>query len=259
MSGWLRVIGLGPGDPGGNDPGWITHEVEMILAEATDCVGYETYLARLPQKPGRILHPSDNRVELQRAAFALDLCASGRKVAVVSGGDPGIFAMAAALMEALDRGPAEWKTLDIAVAPGISAFQAASARLGAFMGGDFAVISLSDNLKPKDMIINRLKAVLEADFVVALYNAASRARPDFLRDCLDLARRIKAGTTPVVFARAVGGAGECITVTTVADADAAKADMRTLVLIGSSETRHIARHDARPLLYTARSVGVLPR
>jgi precorrin-3B C17-methyltransferase len=258
-TGWLRVVGLGPGDPGGNDPGWITQEAAAILAEASDFVGYDTYIARLTLREGQTAHASDNRVEVERAGFALDLALGGRKVAVISGGDPGIFAMAAAVMEAIEFGDPRWRDLDVAVAPGVSAFQAASARLGAVMGGDFAVISLSDNLKPRSVIAERLKAVLEADFVTALYNPASKARPEYLMEISALIKSVKPALTPVIFARAVGGAGERITVATVGSADFSAADMRTLVLIGSSETRLVPRPSAAPFVYTARSVGVLPR
>ncbi len=258
-TGWLRVIGLGPGDPGGDDPGWITRETEAILAEATDFVGYETYIARLNLQPGQMAHASDNRFEVDRARLALGMAVNGRKVAVVSGGDPGVFAMASAVMEAIDRGAPEWRELDVAVSPGISAFQAASARLGAMMGGDFAVISLSDNLKPRAVIEKRLRAVLEADMGVALYNPSSAARPDYFVKIMQLVRDVKAPDTPIVLARAVGGAGESIVIATLGEADVSRVDMRTLVLIGSSETRMIQRAGKMPLVYTARSVGSVPR
>jgi precorrin-3B C17-methyltransferase len=257
--GWLRVVGLGPGDPGGTDPGWITQDAAQVLYQASDCVGYQTYLDRLMPKQGQTLHASENRVELERARFALELAESGKKVAVISGGDPGIFAMAAAVMEAIEFGKPEWRSLDVAVCPGISAFQAVSARLGAMMGGDFAVISLSDNLKPRDVIARRLKVVVEAGLVAALYNPASKARPDFLLSLASMLSACLPAQTPVVFARAIGGAGEKITITTLEAADFSLVDMRTLVLIGSAETRIIERAGSPPFVYTARSVGVLPR
>jgi precorrin-3B C17-methyltransferase len=255
--GWLRVVGLGPGDPGGNDPGWLTGETAAILAEATDLIGYDTYLARLPERDGQIKHATPNRVEVQRAQHALMLTASGRKVAVVSGGDPGIFAMASAVMEAIDAGDPAWRLLDVAVAPGISAFQAVAARCGALVGGDFAVISLSDNLKPRQTILKRLRAVLATDMVVALYNPASAARPDWIHEVIEAVRSAKLPETLIVKARAIGGAGERLEIVTLAKLQAEGIDMRTLLVVGSSETRRIERPGHSPLIYTARSVGRL--
>jgi precorrin-3B C17-methyltransferase len=255
--GWLRVVGLGPGDPGGSDPGWLTAETAAILAQATDLVGYETYLARLPGAEGVTKHATPNRVEVQRAAFALSLAAEGKRVAIVSGGDPGIFAMASAVMEAIDTGEPDWRMLDVAVAPGISAFQAVAARCGALVGGDFAVISLSDNLKPRSVILDRLQAVLQADMVVALYNPASTARPDWIGEVIETIRAAKPPETIVVRARAIGGAGEELETLTAAYLTADRIDMRTLLVIGSSETRKIDRAGQSPLIYTARSVGRL--
>ena len=162
-AGWLRVIGTGPGPDR-----WMTPETAAILAEATDLVGYLPYVARCPERPGQIRHASDNRVELDRARHALEMTAAGRRVAVVSGGDPGVFAMAAAVMEAIDLGPAAWRALDVTVLPGVSAMQAAAARLGAPLGADFCAISLSDNLKPWEVVARRLEAAATVDFVIAL-------------------------------------------------------------------------------------------
>lgn len=249
MSGWLRILGLGPGNPA-----WITPETTALLAEATDVIGYAPYLARLRLRPGQIAHGSDNRVEVDRARLALAMAAAGQRVAVVSGGDPGIFAMAAAVFEALEAGPLAWRAIDIAVHPGVSAMQAAAARLGAPLGHDFCVISLSDNLKPWAIIEKRLDAVTAGDFVLALYNPASKARPDRLHQAFARLRTLKAGETPVAFARAIGRADESLFITSLAEADAARADMATLVLIGSSETRWIARPDGG-WLYTPRTYG----
>jgi precorrin-3B C17-methyltransferase len=248
--GSLAVIGLGPGPAE-----WLTPEASALLAEATDIVGYEPYVARVPERAGLIRHASDNRVELDRARLALELAASGRRVAVVSGGDPGIFAMAAAIFEAIEAGDPIWRALAVRVAPGVSAMQAAAARLGAPLGHDFCVMSLSDNLKPWAIVERRLRAVAEGDFVVAFYNPASKARPGRLNEAFALLRGLKAPETPVAFARAIGRPGETLTLTTLGQADAALADMSTLVLVGSSETRLIARADGSNWLLTPRSYG----
>jgi precorrin-3B C17-methyltransferase len=231
----------------------MTLEALAALAQATDLVGYEPYLERVPVRAEQRRHAGDNRAELTRARLALTLAEEGRRVAVVSGGDPGIFAMAAAVFEAVGTGAAAWRALDISVIPGISAMQAAAARLGAPLGHDFCAISLSDNLKPWEMIARRLRAAAAGDFVIALYNPASRARPDRIHQTFDLLRGRLPPATPVAFARAVARPEEQIVVTTLRDADPSIADMSTLVLIGSSQTRFIERPDAPPWLLTPRS------
>ena len=249
-AGRLWVIGTGPGPDH-----WMTPETSAILAEATDLVGYVPYVARCPERPGQIRHASDNRVELDRARHALEMAAAGAKVAVVSGGDPGVFAMAAAVMEAIDHGPAAWRVLDVTVHPGVSAMQAAAARLGAPLGADFCVISLSDNLKPWDVVARRLTAAAEVDFVIALYNPASRARPRQIFDAFEILRGVKDPATVVIFARAVGRPDERIHVTTLADADPGEVDMATCVIIGNSATKTIARGEGRePWVYSPRTV-----
>ena len=240
-------MGLGPGPAA-----WMTPEASEAIAQATDIVGYAPYVARLALKAGQQAHISDNREELARARFALSLAAEGRKVAVVSGGDPGVFAMAAAMFEAAEERP-EWRALDISVAPGISAMQAAAARLGAPLGHDFCAISLSDNLKPWAMVERRLRAAAEGDFVIALYNPASKARPTRIADAFALLRSLKGADTPVAFARAVGRPDERLTLTTLGEADTHLVDMATLVVIGSSETRYVARDGALPWMLTPRS------
>lgn len=247
VTGQLRVIGLGPGPRA-----WMVPEAEAAIEAATDLIGYAPYLARLTPRADQVVHASDNRVEIDRATRALQLAAAGRRVAVVSGGDPGIFAMAAAVFEAMEGGPADWRGLDIAVVPGVSAMQAAAARLGAPLGHDFCAISLSDNLKPWPLVARRLRAAAEGDFVIALYNPASAARPEQIFTAFDLLRGLKAGTTPVAFARAVGRPDERLVVTDLARADPGLADMATLVLIGSSATRFLPRPAGRPFLYTPR-------
>lgn len=250
MSGRVTVIGLGPGDPR-----LLTAAASEALAEAEDLIGYIPYVARVPERPGLVRHASDNRVEVDRARQALELAASGRRVAVVSGGDPGVFAMAAAVFEAVEAGDPAWRDLDIRVEPGITAMLAAAARLGAPLGGDFCAMSLSDNLKPWPVITARLEAVLRADFVVALYNPISSARPWQLGAALGLAAEIRAADTPVMLARAVSRPDEAIRVLTLAEAREAPADMATIVIIGASATRLIVRDDGqRPFVYTPRSV-----
>lgn len=250
MSGSLTVVGLGPGDPS-----LLTESARRALDAAEDLIGYIPYVARVPERPGLVRHASDNRVEVDRARHALELAASGRRVAVVSGGDPGVFAMAAAVFEALEQGEPAWRDLAITVEPGITAMLAAAARLGAPLGGDFCALSLSDNLKPWDVITARLEAVLRADLVVALYNPISRARPWQLGAALGIAAEIRAADTPVVFARAVSRPDEALRVMTLAEARDAPADMATLVIIGASATRLIPRAEGLPFVYTPRSVA----
>nr|WP_294523744.1 precorrin-3B C(17)-methyltransferase [uncultured Rhodopila sp.] len=249
-SGTLAIIGLGPGPAK-----WIAPEAAAALEAASDLIGYQPYLDRIPSHPGQRRHGSDNRVEVARARDALALAAGGCHVAVVSGGDPGIFAMAAAVFEAVEAGDPAWRALDITVIPGISAMQAAAARLGAPLGHDFCAISLSDNLKPWTVVERRLRAAAQGDFVIALYNPASRARPEQIHLAFSLLRDCKALSTPVAFARAVGREDERIVLTTLRTAEPSTADMSTLVLIGSSETRFVERRGRTPWLLTPRSYG----
>lgn len=255
MSGSLAIVGLGPGEAH-----WLTPAAQAAIEAATDLVGYGPYLARIPLREGQTRHGSDNRVEIVRAGHALELAASGKTVAVISGGDPGVFAMAAAVFEALDGGDPAWLALPIAVEPGITAMLAAAARAGAPLGGDFCAISLSDNLKPWEVITARLEAVLSADLVICLYNPISKARPWQLGAALTLAARHRAADTPVIFARAVGRPDEALRVLTLTEAVAAadSADMATLVMIGASSTRLIARAGGAPYVYTPRSVTSSP-
>lgn len=255
MSGSLAIVGLGPGPER-----WLTSAAQAALDAATDLVGYGPYLDRIPARDGQTKHASDNRVELVRAAHALELAASGQRVAVVSGGDPGVFAMAAAVFEALEAGDPAWRTLSITVEPGITAMLAAAAKAGAPLGGDFCAISLSDNLKPWEVVTARLAAVLAADLVICLYNPISKARPWQLGAALELAARHRSGDTPVIFARAIGRPDETLRVLTLTEAivAAGSADMATLVMIGASATRTIAREGTSPYVYTPRSVTKSP-
>lgn len=248
MTGTLTVVGLGPGRPE-----LITPSAAEAIARATDLVGYGPYLDRIAARPdGQRRHASDNRVELDRARHALALAADGRHVAVVSGGDPGVFAMAAAVFEAVEMGPAEWRQLDIVVEPGVTAMLAAAAEVGAPLGGDFCAISLSDNLKSWSTITQRLQAAASGDFVIALYNPLSKARPHRLGEAFDILRRTKPASTVAMMVRAAGTGEVGRIVTTLGAVDPAQADMRTLVLIGSSATRLIMRDDKAPWVYTPR-------
>jgi precorrin-3B C17-methyltransferase len=241
MSGTLFVIGLGPGDLA-----LLTAEAQAALDRCTDLFGYLPYVERLPDRPRQRRHASDNREELQRAKAALALAAEGRVVGVVSGGDPGVFAMASAVFEAIEGGPSGWRALEVKVIPGISAMLAAAARIGAPLGHDFAVVSLSDNLKPWELVVRRLGAAASAGFALALYNPVSRARPWQLGAALDHLRGLLPPDTPVAFATAVSRADERLEIVTLATAEPARADMRTLVLVGTAETRRIPRGDGRP-------------
>ncbi|TAJ86215.1 precorrin-3B C(17)-methyltransferase [Reyranella sp.] len=244
MTGSLVVVGTGPGKAD-----LMTPATRAALNRATDLVGYGPYLDRVPAiRADQCRHASDNRVELDRARHALELAAAGRQVVVVSGGDPGVFAMAAAVFEAVEAGDPAWRTLDIKVEPGVTAMLAAAAEVGAPLGGDFCAISLSDNLKGWTTIERRLAAAAEGDFVIALYNPASKARPHQLGQAFDLLRKLKDAATPVLFVRAAGTAEAKVVATTLGAADASVADMRTLVIIGASTTRQVGRW-----IYTPRS------
>ena len=229
MTGALIIAGLGPGAEA-----LVTPQVAQALDRATDVVGYIPYVKRVAPRAGLTLHASDNRVELERARHALQMAAEGREVVVVSSGDPGVFAMAAAVFEALEDGPAPWRDLDIQVLPGITAMLAAAARAGAPLGHDFCAINLSDNLKPWDLIEKRLRLAAEADFAMAFYNPRSKSRPEG-------------------FARAVSTPEEELRCVPLPEARPEMADMRTVVLVGSSLTRVIERPQG-PLVYTPRSV-----
>ncbi len=249
MTGRLSIIGTGPGDPA-----LLAPHAAAELAEASDLVGYGPYLDRVAERPGQARHPSDNRAELDRARHALALAAAGHRVALVSGGDAGVFGMAAAVFEAVEAQP-EHASLGIEVIPGISALLAAAARLGAPLGHDFCAISLSDNLKPWETVLRRLRMAAEAGFVLALYNPLSRARPWQLGAAFDTLRGVLPPATPVAFASAISRPDERVDVTTLHLADPARADMRTLVMVGSAATRTIARPDGGVWLYTPRSAA----
>jgi precorrin-3B C17-methyltransferase len=249
----LTIVGLGPGDAG-----TCTPDVAASLAAATDLVGYGPYLdmaARVAPGSGSARrHDSDNREEASRARHALDLAAEGRDVVVVSSGDPGVFAMAAAIMEQLDGAPAgPWDAVDVRVLPGVTAAQAAAARVGAPLGHDFCVISLSDNLKPWDVVERRLSAAAGADFVIALYNPTSRHRPWQLGRAAAVLLGSRSPDTPVVLGRDIGRPGESVEVVPLAALAQAAVDMRTVVIVGSSTTRCVSRPGHGPIVYTPRT------
>jgi precorrin-3B C17-methyltransferase len=248
MTGTLYVIGTGPGSAE-----QMTPEALNAVARATEFFGYFPYLDRLSLRGDQKKIASDNREELDRANAALTRAAAGVDVGVVSGGDPGVFAMAAAVCEAIEKGPDAWRDIEIVVTPGVTAMLAVAARAGAPLGHDFCAISLSDNLKPWDVITRRLKLVAEAGLVIALYNPISKSRPWQLGQAFDLLREVLPASVPVIFGRAAGRPDERIVVTPLGEADAAFADMATCVIIGSPETRIVDR-GARPgLVYTPRS------
>jgi precorrin-3B C17-methyltransferase len=248
MSGKLTVIGLGPGNAG-----QLTPEASDALSTADVVFGYGPYLDRVPARAGQRRERSDNREEIDRATRALTEAAHGANVAVVSGGDPGVFAMAAAICEALERGPGEWRTLDLAIVPGITSMLAVAARVGAPLGHDFCAMSLSDNLKPWPVVEKRLLAAAGAGFAIALYNPVSRARPWQLDRAFDILRTQLPAATPVIFGRAVGRIDEQVRITALESAAGSDADMATCIIVGSPETRLVARPNRTALVYTPRT------
>lgn len=247
--GRLTVLGLGPGDAA-----WLTPAARTALAQATDILGYTTYVTMAgPFRADQRVHGTDNREEMQRARHAFELAAEGRHVAVVSSGDPGVFAMAAAVLEALDeaRDP-RWAAVELRIEPGVSASLATAAQAGAPLGHDFCAISLSDNLKPWDVIETRLRHAAQADLVMAFYNPISRARPWQLDRALDAVRAYRAADTIVVLGRDIGRPGATLATTTLGALRSDQVDMRTMVIVGSSTTRRFAIGDGREWVYTPR-------
>ncbi|OKJ03851.1 precorrin-3B C17-methyltransferase [Streptomyces sp. CB01249] len=243
--GEVTVVGTGPAGPL-----WLTPETRGALAAADDLVGYTTYLDRVPVRPGQTRHGSDNKVESERAEFALDLARRGRRVAVVSGGDPGVFAMATAVLEVASQ--EEYADVPVRVLPGVTAANAAAARAGAPLGHDYATISLSDRLKPWEVIAERLRAAASADLVLALYNPGSRSRTWQVGKARDLLLEHRSPDTPVVLGRDVGGPSESVRTVRLADLDPAEVDMRTILIVGSSQTRWGRRGDGTQIVWTPR-------
>lgn len=245
--GEVVVVGLGPAGPL-----WLTPEARGALAAAEDVVGYTTYVDRVPVRPGQRRHGSDNKVESERAEFALDLARQGHRVAVVSSGDPGVFAMASAVLEVAAGDP--YREVPVRVVPGMTAAHAAAARAGAPLGHDYAVVSLSDRLKPWEVIAGRLRAAVAADLVLALYNPGSRSRLWQVGAARDLLLEHRAPDTPVVVARDVGGPEESVRVVRLGELDPAEVDMRTLLIVGSTQTRVARRGEngAERIVWTPR-------
>ncbi|AKK03122.1 precorrin-3B C(17)-methyltransferase [Corynebacterium epidermidicanis] len=227
--GEVVVVGLGPGADR-----WTTPEVMAELAQATDIVGYSTYVNRVPHRPGQQRHLSDNKVEAERAAMALDMAKRGARVAVVSSGDPGVFAMAAAVLETADDDL--WRDVPVRIVPGMTAAQAVASRVGAPLGHDFGMISLSDRLKPWEIIEKRIRALASADMAFAVYNPASKTRREQVAHLRDIVAEYQKPETPVIVARAVGSDVENVVVTSLKDFDPEIVDMRTMVIIGASTT-----------------------
>ncbi|MEU9122510.1 precorrin-2 C(20)-methyltransferase [Streptomyces sp. NPDC048506] len=243
--GEVVVVGTGPAGPL-----WLTPESRGALAAAEDLVGYTTYLDRVPVRPGQRRHASDNKVESERAEFALDLARRGRRVAVVSGGDPGVFAMATAVLEVASQPP--YRSVPVRVLPGVTAANAAAARAGAPLGHDYAVISLSDRLKPWEVIADRLRAAVTADLALALYNPGSRSRTWQVAKARELLLEHRAPDTPVILARDIGGPEESVRTVPLADLDPTQVDMRTLLIVGSSQTEVVRRDDGTQVVWTPR-------
>lgn len=246
MSNTLTIVGIGPGAEG-----YVTPDVSDAIARATDAVGYIPYIERLPIRPDLVCHPSDNRVELDRARHALDLAAAGGDVVVVSSGDPSVFAMSAAVFEAMEQNNTKWLNVDIAVLPGITAMLAASAAIGAPLGHDFCCINLSDNLKPWDVIEHRLRLAAQADFAMAFYNPRSTSRPHGFEKTLHVLKEECGDNRLVIFARNVSRHDQTIRVVPLQQTTPEMADMRTVVIVGSSKTRMV-HHGEKEFVYTPR-------
>lgn len=255
-TGQLTIVGTGPGSAE-----WMSPEVRKVLLSATDWVGYKTYLDLVEylRKPHIIRHESDNRVELERAEMALNLAIQGRSVVIVSSGDPGIYAMAAAVFEVLEHrqdacstAQPSYENIEIRVCPGISAMQGAAAMVGAPLGHDFCVISLSNILKPWDIIADRISLAAQADLVIAFYNPVSKDRTWQLEKAKDILLQWRRPETPVVLAKNLGRPGQQVTIKSLIDLAIEDADMRTVILIGSSQTRLVKQSENKQWLYTPR-------
>ncbi|AUQ53500.1 precorrin-3B C(17)-methyltransferase [Phaeobacter inhibens] len=244
QNGWVVIAGLGPGNEA-----LVTQEVRDVIDEATDIVGYIPYVNRVEPREGLTLHATDNRVEVDRATHALEMAAEGKRVVVVSSGDPGVFAMASAVFEALENSAEahpEWLDLDIKVLPGITAMLAAAAAIGAPLGHDFAAINLSDNLKPWSLIEKRLQLVGEAGLAMAFYNPRSKSRPHQFARALEILREACGAETLITFARDVTKPGQELLTVPLKDATPEMADMRTVVIVGNRDTRRVGNYVYTP-------------
>ncbi|UWQ61653.1 precorrin-3B C(17)-methyltransferase [Leisingera caerulea] len=244
QNGWVVIAGLGPGNEA-----LVTQEVRDAIGEATDIVGYIPYVKRIEPRDGLTLHATDNRVEVDRATHALEMAAEGKRVVVVSSGDPGVFAMASAVFEALENNAenhSDWLDLDIRVLPGITAMLAAAAAIGAPLGHDFAAINLSDNLKPWNLIEKRLKLVGEAGLAMAFYNPRSKSRPHQFARALEILREACGADTLITFARDVTKPGQELLTVPLKEATPEMADMRTVVIVGNRDTRRVGNYVYTP-------------
>ncbi|WP_264212822.1 precorrin-3B C(17)-methyltransferase [Leisingera thetidis] len=244
QNGWVVIAGLGPGNEA-----LVTQEVRDAIGDATDIVGYIPYVKRIEPREGLTLHATDNRVEVDRATHALEMAAEGKRVVVVSSGDPGVFAMASAVFEALETSAAahpDWLNLEIKVLPGITAMLAAAAAIGAPLGHDFAAINLSDNLKPWSLIEKRLQLVGEAGLAMAFYNPRSKSRPHQFARALEILREACGADTLITFARDVTKPGQELLTVPLKDATPEMADMRTVVIVGNRDTRRVGSYVYTP-------------
>ncbi|WP_104911495.1 precorrin-3B C(17)-methyltransferase [Pseudomonas sp. LG1D9] len=253
--GRLAVIGLGPGAAE-----LMVPAVKAELARCTDVLGYETYVRMAgPFRADQVQHCTDNREEMQRARHAFELAAQGRSVVVVSSGDPGVFAMAAAVLEALhESSDPAWQRVELEILPGVSASLATAAQAGAPLGHDFCVMSLSDNLKPWSIIEKRLDLACQADLALAFYNPISRSRPWQLGRALEIVAQHRNAATPVVLGRDIGRPGQTLRTLTLGQLTPDQVDMRTMVLIGSSTTCAFPRLGGGEWVYTPRWYGEKP-
>lgn len=247
--GRVSIIGIGPGSPS-----LRTFSAEHALRQADDILGYDYYIDLAgPYGSHQTIYKSSNRQELDRARHALQLAARGRRAALVSSGDPGIYAMAAAVFEIWEQmSKTQAGNIEIVVESGISAAFAAAARFGAPLGHDFAVISLSDNLKAWQVIEKRLRQTSKADMVLALYNPLSRTRSRPFEKAVEVLRQERAPDTIIGLAQDVTRKGEVLQITTLKHLSFQDVTSRTVILIGSSRTRHF-RKNQRDWIYTPRS------
>ena len=248
MKGKITIVGLGPGNKS-----MMTQEVVNIIDNATDIIGYSTYIKRITPKKNLNLYSSDNRDEPKRAKDAINLALNGKNVVVISSGDPGVFAMASVMFETIDNGPNLWNEIDIVVMPGVTAMLAAAAKVGAPLGHDFCAINLSNNLKPWRLIEKRIRLSIECDFVIALYNPRSKSRPNEFRKTLDILRETCEANRYILFAKSVFTKEEKINIVQLKNAKEDMANMQTLVIIGSSLSKIIIR-EKQNFFYTPRVV-----
>ena len=247
MIGKVTIVGLGPGDKS-----YMTAEVSEVIRNASVIIGYKKYISLIPPRPNLQLNSSDNRNEKKRAIEAIKFALNGKDVVIISSGDPGIFAMASVFYESLNEGPDSWKKINFKVLPGITAMLAAASKVGAPLGHDFCVINLSDNLKPWKLIEKRIRLSIECDYVIAIYNPRSKARPDLLEMVLSIFKQTNNVNRYILFAKAVSTKKEKISLIKLNDAKPEMADMHTIVIIGSSKSK-VIKINGKKIFYTPRS------